>query len=118
MVRDQFHIDQAINLLDDFNKTQEPNLFKVVEATLADYKDMKKVRVECAQCNKCFFLVPTSCNIVSYLNEHMKSKRHTTTTTNEGSHEEIGLRSGTIGTCKKPTNDKSQQSLNRFSGPL
>jgi len=47
MVGDQFRIDQAIKLLDDFNKTQEPNLFKVVEATLADYKDMKKVRVEC-----------------------------------------------------------------------
>ena len=45
MVGDQFHIDQEIKLLDDFNKTQEPNLFNVVEATLADYKDMKKVRV-------------------------------------------------------------------------
>ena len=41
MVGDQFHIDQSIKLLDDFNKTQEPNLFKVVEAILADYKDTK-----------------------------------------------------------------------------
>jgi len=117
VVGDRFHIDQAIKLLDDFNKTQEPNLFKVVEATLADYKDMKKVRVECTRCNKWFCLVPTSGNIVSSLNEHMKSKKHTTTTTNEASHQEIGLRSGIVGRPKKPTNDKSQQSLTRFLVP-
>ena len=118
MVGDQFHIDQAIKHLYDFNKTQEPNLFKVVEETLVDYKDMKKVRVECTQCNKWFCLVPTSGNIVSSLNEHMKSKKHTATTTNEGSHEEIGLRSGMVGRAKNITNDKSQQSLTRFLVPL
>ena len=47
MVGDQFNIDQEIKLLDDFNKTQEPNLFKVVEETLASYEDKIKVRVEC-----------------------------------------------------------------------
>ena len=47
VVGDRFCIDQAMKLLDDFNKTQEPNVFKVVEATLVDYKDMKKVTVEC-----------------------------------------------------------------------
>jgi len=36
IVGDQFHIDQAVKILDDFNKTQEPNLFKVVEETLAN----------------------------------------------------------------------------------
>lgn len=77
----------------------------MVEATLVDYKDMKKVRLECARCNKWFCLVPTSCNIVSSINEHMKSKRHTNTTTNEGSHEEIGLSSGTVRTHKESTND-------------
>ena len=108
MVGDQFHIDQAIKLLDDFNKTQEPNLFKVVEATLADYKDMEKVRVGCTRCNIWFCLVSTNGNIVNSLNEHMKSKKHTDTTTNEGSHEKIGLRSGMVGRPKNPTNDKSQ----------
>lgn len=103
---------------DDFNKTQEPNLFKVVEATPANYKDMKKVRVECTWCNKWFCLVPTSGNIASSLNKQMKSKNHTATTTNEHSHEDIGLRSGTVGRPKKPTNDKSQQSLTRFLVPL
>ena len=103
MVGDRFHIDQSIKLLDDFKKTQEPNLFKVVEETLADYTDMKKVRVECTRCNKWFFLVPTSGNIVSSLNEHMKSKKHNTTTTRRLSR----LRSGTFGRPKKPTNDKS-----------
>jgi len=62
--------------------------------------------------------VATSGNIVSSLNEHMKSKKHATTTTNEGSHEEIGLRSGMVGRPKKPTNDKSQQNLTRFLVPL
>ena len=31
MVGDQFHIDQPIKIQDEFNKSQEPNLFKVVE---------------------------------------------------------------------------------------
>jgi len=62
--------------------------------------------------------VPTSGNIVSSLNEHMKSKKHISTTTNEGSCEEIGLRSGTVGRPKKPTNGKSQQTLTRFLVPL
>ena len=43
VIVDWFHIDQEIKLLYDFNKKQEHNLFKVVEATLTDYKDMKKV---------------------------------------------------------------------------
>lgn len=30
VVIDQFEIDQAIKLLNDFDKTQEPNFFKVV----------------------------------------------------------------------------------------
>ena len=47
MAIDQLEIDQAIKLLHDFNQTHEPNLFKVVEATLANYEDKKKVRVEC-----------------------------------------------------------------------
>ena len=47
----------------------------------------------------------------------MKSKKHTTTTTNEASHQEIGLRSGIVGRSKKPTNDKSQQILTRFLVP-
>ena len=47
VARDQLEIDQAIKLLHDFNQKQEPNLFKVVEATLANYEDKKKVRVEC-----------------------------------------------------------------------
>ena len=79
---------------------------------------MKKVRVECTRCNKWFCLVPKSGNIVSSLNEHMKSKKHTTTTTtNEASREDIGFRSGTVGRPKKPTNDKSQQILTRFLVP-
>lgn len=89
-----------------------------MEETLANYKDMKKVRVECTRCNKWFCLVSASGNIVSCLNEHMKSKKNIATTTNEGSHEEIGLRSGTVGRPKKPTNDKSQQSFTRFLVPL
>ena len=52
-------------------------------------------------------------NIVSSLNEHMKSKKHTTTTY-EASHDTIVLRSGKVGRPKKPTNDKSQQSLTKF----
>ena len=75
------------------------------------------MRVECTRCNKWFCLVPTSGNIVSSLNEHMKSKKRTATTTNEASHQEIGLRSGTVGRPKKTTNDKSQQSLTRFLVP-
>ena len=60
----------------------------------------------------------TGVNIVNSLNEHMKSKKHTTTTTtNKVSHQETGLRSGTVGRPKKPTNDKSQQSLTRFLVP-
>ena len=47
MARDQLDIDQEIKILHDFNQTQEPNFFKVVEATLANYEDKKKVRVEC-----------------------------------------------------------------------
>ena len=47
VVGDRFHIDQAIKLVDDFNKKHQPNLFQVVEAALANYKDMKKVRLEC-----------------------------------------------------------------------
>jgi len=57
-------------------------------------------------------------NIVGSLNEHMKSKKHTDTTTNEGSHENIGLRSGMVGRPKNPMNDKSQQSLTRLLVPL
>ena len=116
MVGDQFEIDQAIKLLDDFNKTQDPNLFKVVEATLAGYEDKRKVKVECTRCNKWFYLVPSSGNIVSSLNEHMKWKNHISTTY-EASNNTIGLRSGIVGRPKKPTNDKSQQSLNRFFIP-
>lgn len=115
MVRDRFEIDQAIKLLDDFNKTQEPNLFKVVQATLAGYGDKKKVRVGCTQCNKWFCLVPTSGNIFNSFNEHMKSKEHTTT--DEDSYETIVLRSGTTERLKKLTNDKSQQSLTSFLVP-
>ena len=42
VARDQLEIDQAIKLLHNFNQMQEPNLFKVVEATLANYEDKKK----------------------------------------------------------------------------
>ena len=117
VARDQLEIDQAIKLLHDFNQTQEPNLFKVVEATLANYEDKKKVRVECTRCNRWFSLVPASGNIVSSLNEHMKSKKHTTNTTVEASHDTVVLRSGTVGRPKKPTNEKSQQSLSKFLIP-
>ena len=44
MASNQLEIDQEIKLLHDFNQTQEPNLFKVVEATLANYEDKKKLR--------------------------------------------------------------------------
>ena len=107
VVGDQFEIDQAIKLLDDFNKTQDPNLFKVVEATLAGYEDKRKLKLECTQCNKWFYLVPASGNIVSSLNEHMKSKKHISTT-DEASHNLVGLRTSTVGRPKNPTNDKSQ----------
>ena len=89
MARDQLEIDQAIKLLHDFNQKQEPNLFKVVEATLANYEDKKKLRVECTRCNRWFSLVPASGNIVSSLNEHMKSKKHTTNTIIEASHDTV-----------------------------
>ena len=57
-------------------------------------------------------------NIASSLNEHMKSKKHaTTTTTDEASHDTIVLRSGTIWRPKKPTNEKSQQSLTKLLIP-
>ena len=55
-------------------------------------------------------------HIVSYLNEHMKSKKHTTTTY-EASHDTIVLRSAKIGRPKKPTNEKYQQSLTNFLIP-
>lgn len=116
VARDQLEIDQAIKLLVDFNQTQEPNLFKVVEETLANYEDKKKVRVECTRCNRWFSLVLESGNIVSSLNEHMKSKKHTTTI-DEASHDTVVLRSGTVGRLKKPTNVKSQQSLTKFLIP-
>ena len=58
MASDQLEIDQVIKLLHDFNQTQEPNLFKVVEAALTNYEDKKKVRVECTGCNRWFSLVP------------------------------------------------------------
>ena len=92
-------------------------MFKVVEGTLANYEDRKKVRVECTRCNRWFALVPESCNIVSSLNEHMKSKKHTTNTTVEASHDTVVLSSGTVGRPKKPTNEKSQQSLFKFLIP-
>ena len=59
----------------------------------------------------------TSGNIVSSLNEHTKSKKHTTTTIDEASHDTIVLRSGTIGRPKKPTNEKSQKNLSKFLIP-
>ena len=46
MARDQLEIDQEIKILHDFNQMQEPNLFKVVEETLGNYEDKKKVRVD------------------------------------------------------------------------
>ena len=42
VARDQLEIDQEIKLIHDFNQTQEPNLFKVVKATPANYEDKKK----------------------------------------------------------------------------
>ena len=92
-------------------------MFKVVEETLANYEDKKKVRVECTRCNRWFSLVPKSGNIVSSLNEHMKSKKLTTNTTVEASHDTIVLRSEIVGRLKKPTNEKSQQSLYKFLIP-
>ena len=35
----EFDIDQEIKRIHYFNQTQEPNLFKVVEATLTNYED-------------------------------------------------------------------------------
>ena len=116
IIGERFDIEKFIKLLDDFNKTQDPNLFKVVEATLAGYEDKRKVKVECKRCNKWFYLVPTSGNIVSSLNEHMKSKKHISTIV-EASHNPFGLRTDTIGRPKKTTNDKSQQILTKFLIP-
>ena len=87
-----------------------------MEATLAGYEDNRKVKVECTRCNKWFYLVPGSGNIVSSLNEHMKSKKHISTI-DEASHNLVGLRTSTVGRPKNPTNDKSQQSLTRFLVP-
>ena len=86
----------------------------MIEATLANYKDKKNVRVECTLSNRWFSLVPT---LIS-LNEHMKSKKHTTNITVEASHDTVVLRSGTVGRPKKPTNEKSQQSLSNFLPPI
>ena len=88
-----------------------------MEATLANYEDKKRVRVECKWCNRWFSYMPTSGNIVSSINEHMKSKKHTTNTIVEASHDIVVLRSGTVGRLKKPTNEKSQQSLYKFLIP-
>ena len=88
----------------------------MVEATLARYEDKRKVKVECTRCNKWFYLVPTSGDIFSSLNEHMKSKMHISTT-DEASNNTFGLRAGIVGIPKNPTNDKSQQSLTRFLVP-
>ena len=41
MARYQLEINQEIKILHDFNQKQEPNLFKVVEETLANYEDNK-----------------------------------------------------------------------------
>ena len=60
--------------------------------------------------------MPTSGNIVSSLNEQLKSKKHTITTY-EASRDTTILRSRTIGRPKKPTNDKSQQILTKFLIP-
>ena len=88
----------------------------MAKATLANYEDKKKVRVECTRCNRWFSLVPASGNIVSSLNERMKSMKNTTTT-DEDSHDTIVLRSGIVGRPKNPTNEKSQQSLSKFLIP-
>ena len=88
-----------------------------MEETLANYEDNKKVRVECTRCNRWFSLVSASGNIVNSLNEHMKSKKHTTNTTFEVSHDTVVLRSGIVGRPKKPTNEKSQQILSKFLIP-
>ena len=58
----------------------------------------------------------TSGNIVISLNEHMKSKKQTTTT-DDPSHDTYVLRSGKVGRPKKPSNEKSQQSLSNFLIP-
>ena len=117
MASNQLEIDQAIKILHDFNQMKEPNLFKVVEETLSNYEDKKKVRVECTRCNRWFSLVLASGNILSSLNELMKSKKHTSNTTVEASHDTIVLRSGIVGRLKKLTNEKSQQSLSKFLIP-
>ena len=62
-------------------------------------------------------MVPTSGNIASSLNEHMKSKKHTTNTTPEASHYTVVLRSGMVGRLNRPTNENSQQSLTKFLIP-
>ena len=88
----------------------------MVEATLANYEDKKKVRVECTRCNRWFSLVLESGNIFSSLNEIKKSMKHTTTTI-EASHDTTVLRIGTIGRPKNSTNEKYQQSLTNFLIP-
>ncbi|KAH9292376.1 hypothetical protein KI387_042438, partial [Taxus chinensis] len=106
---DRSEIEHAIKILHDLNKTQDSDLFKVVEATLGEYADKRKVKVECTRCNKWFSLVPASGSIATSINEHMKSKKHTLTTNKTST---VELRSDTVGRPKKPTIDKSQQSLN------
>ena len=58
----------------------------------------------------------TSGNISSSLNEHIKLKKHTTTT-DEDSHDTTVLRSGIVRRPKNPSNDKYQQSLTKFLIP-
>jgi hypothetical protein len=47
MVGDRFKIEQEIQFLNHFNKTQNIDLFKIVEETLAEYEDKRKVTLEC-----------------------------------------------------------------------
>ena len=55
--------------------------------------------------------MPKSGNIVSSLNEQIKSKNNTTTTMVEASHDTVVLRSGTVGRPKNPTNEKSDNKV-------
>jgi hypothetical protein len=91
-------------------------LFKIVEETLAEYEDKRKVTLECTWCNKWFSLVTTSGNIFISLNEHMKSKNHITSI-DEASHNTSRSSIGTIRKPKNPTTEKSQQSLTRLLVP-
>ena len=61
-------------------------------------------------------ILSASGNLVSSLNEHMKSKKHTTSTY-KASHDTIVLRSVTVGRPKNPTNDKSQNFFTKFLIP-